>query len=124
MERISSEQPYPAERMSIFESCGSIGNSAIRRPSFVSSPRSLSAPRAYLWRKCPPPSAGFAANEASGLQPTNSCSSALISVSAGGGSMKSKWMRSLIPSDLSISTTEPRLVRWISGMVLSSSSFL
>eukprot|EP00964_Phaeocystis_antarctica_P040317 scaffold23058_cov68-Phaeocystis_antarctica.AAC.1 len=27
--------------------------------------------------------------------------------------MKSKWMRSLMPSDLSMSTTLPRLVRWI-----------
>ena len=47
-------------------------------------------------------------------------------VGMGGGqrrAMKSKWMRSLIPNDLSISTTEPRLVRWISGIVLSSSSF-
>lgn len=33
----------------------------------------------------------------------------------GGGSMKSKLMRSLMPSDLSISTTFPRFVRWISG---------
>tara|TARA_B110001452_G_scaffold210779_1_gene181207 strand:+ start:1163 stop:1555 length:393 start_codon:yes stop_codon:yes gene_type:complete len=46
-----------------------------------------------------------------------------MSVSAGGGSMKSKWIRSLMPRLFSISTTEPRLVRWISGIVLSSSSF-
>eukprot|EP00964_Phaeocystis_antarctica_P077844 scaffold48367_cov45-Phaeocystis_antarctica.AAC.1 len=31
-------------------------------------------------------------------------------------------MRSLMPSDLSMSTTLPRLVRWVSGTVLSSSS--
>ena len=43
MDRISSETPIPAETMSIFESCGSMGNSAMRRPSFVSSPLSLSA---------------------------------------------------------------------------------
>eukprot|EP00962_Isochrysis_galbana_P016390 scaffold4687_cov117-Isochrysis_galbana.AAC.10 len=30
-----------------------------------------------------------------------------MSVSAGGGSIKSKWIKSLMPSDLSISTTEP-----------------
>lgn len=40
----------------------------------------------------------------------------------GGGSMKSKLMRSLIPSDLSSSTTLPRLVRWISGTDVSSIS--
>ena len=40
----------------------------------------------------------------------------------GGGSMKSKLMRSLMPSDLSSSTTLPRLVRcggwvWCGGVV-------
>ena len=37
--------------------------------------------------------------------------------------MKSKCIRSLIPSDLSIRTTFPRFVRWISGTVFASSSF-
>eukprot|EP00982_Pelagococcus_subviridis_P007730 30718-Pelagococcus_subviridis.AAC.3 len=81
---ISSLTPYLSLATSVLESIGSSGNSAIRRPSFVSSPRSFSAPNAY------------------------SCSSALRSVSAGGASMKSKCIRSLIPSDLSMSTTFPR----------------
>ena len=34
-------------------------------------------------------------------------------VCGGGGSMKSKWMRSLIPRLFNIRTTLPRLVRWI-----------
>ena len=37
--------------------------------------------------------------------------------------MKSKCIRSLIPRDLSIRTTLPRFVRWISGTVFGSSSF-
>ena len=46
-----------------------------------------------------------------------------MSVSAGGGSMKSKWMRSLMPERLEHEhDADPRLVRWISGTVLSSSS--
>jgi len=69
--------------MIIFASIGSSGNSAMRRPSLVSSPRSLRAPKAY------------------------SCSRALSKVSVGGGSMKSKPMRSLMPKLLSISTTLP-----------------
>ena len=36
-----------------------------------------------------------------------------MSVSGGGGSMKSKWMRSLMPRLFSMRTTLPRLVRWI-----------
>lgn len=79
-------------------SIGSTGNSAILLPSFVNSPRSFNAPSAY------------------------SSSKARISVSPGGGSMNSKPIRSLIPSDLSSRTTMPRFVRWISGTVLASSS--
>jgi hypothetical protein len=97
--RTSSVHSYFSLAMIVFDNMGSTGNSAIRRPSFVSSPRSLSAPRAY------------------------SSSSARMSVSPGGGSMNSKPMRSLMPSDLRRSTTEPRFVRWISGTVFSSSSF-
>ena len=35
--------------------------------------------------------------------------------------MKSKWTRSLMSTELSMTTTRPRLVRWISGMAVSSS---
>lgn len=73
----------------IFDIIGSTGNSAIRRPSFVSSPLWLSAPSAY------------------------SCSRARTRVSWGGGSIKSKWMRSLMPRLFSNKTTFPRLVLWI-----------
>ena len=67
--------PYLSEARIILAIMGSQGNSAMRRPSLVSSPRWLRAPSAY------------------------SCSSASTSVSWGGGSMKSKLIRSLIPSD-------------------------
>ncbi len=84
------------EAMTILASMGSRGNSAMRLPSLVSSPWSFSAPRAY------------------------SCSSALKRVSVGGGSMKSKFIRSLMPKDFSISTTFPacaclhiRLLLWL-----------
>ncbi len=36
--------------------------------------------------------------------------------------MKSKWTKPLMSSELSMTTTLPRLVRWISGMAVSSSS--
>lgn len=85
--------------MIAFDNMGSTGNSAIRLPSFVNSPLSFSAPNAY------------------------NSSSALISVSPGGGSINSNPIRSLIPSDFSSKTTMPRFVRWISGTVFSSSSF-
>lgn len=49
-------------------------------------------------------------------------SALLTSVSCAGGSKKSKCRRSLMPRDLSMSTTLPRFTRWISGMLLSSSS--
>lgn len=45
-------------------------------------------------------------------------------LSSGGGSMKWKSRRSCTPSDLSSSTTLARLVRWISGIVVVSISFL
>ena len=79
----------------VLDNMGSTGNSAILRPILVSSPMWLRAPRVY------------------------SCSSASTSVSWGGGSMKSKWIRSLIPRDFSSNTTFPKLVLWISGMVVS-----
>ena len=91
---------YFSEARIILESMGSTGNSAILRPNFVSSPLWFRAPRAY------------------------NCSSASTRVSWGGGSMKSKWMRSLIPKLFNSNTTFPKLVLWISGIVLSSSSFL
>ena len=78
---------YFSLAMIALDSMGSTGNSAIRRPSFVSSPRSFSAPSAY------------------------SSSSARMSVSPGGGSMNSKPIKSLIPNDLSRRTTMPRFVR-------------
>ena len=84
--------------MTVLLSIGSSGNSAIRRPSFVSSPRSFKEPSAY------------------------NCSNARINASAGGRSMKSKWRRSFIPKLFNISTTFPILVRRISGMVFGSSS--
>mmetsp|Transcript_15676 Transcript_15676/g.59484 ORF Transcript_15676/g.59484 Transcript_15676/m.59484 type:complete len:308 (-) Transcript_15676:713-1636(-) len=84
---------------SILLSSGSVGNSAIRRPSRVSSPRWFSAPSAYSWF------------------------SARLSACVGGGSMKSNSIRLWIPRLLSISTTLARLVRWISGTLSSGSSF-
>mmetsp|Transcript_10773 Transcript_10773/g.44578 ORF Transcript_10773/g.44578 Transcript_10773/m.44578 type:complete len:205 (-) Transcript_10773:1826-2440(-) len=98
MVMISSEHLRSTLAMSVFDMGGSSGNSAILRPRRVSSPSSSSAPRLY------------------------SVSSAVMSVAGGGGSMKSKPIRSLMPSDLSMSTTLPRLVRWISGTGLLSSS--
>jgi hypothetical protein len=77
---------------------GSTGNSAILLPSLVRSPSSFNAASAYSYSK------------------------ARINVSAGGGSIKSKWIRSSIPNDLSIRTTVPRLLLYISGTVVSSSS--
>lgn len=71
----SSLHPYISLTIIILDSIGSTGNSAILRPSFVNSPLSLRAPKAY------------------------SCSKARISVSAGGGSIKSKLIKSSIPRD-------------------------
>ena len=82
-----------------FDNIGSTGNSAIRRPSFVNSPRSLRAPKAYKSSK------------------------ALMSVSPGGGSKNSNPIRSLMPNDFKSRTTIPKFVRWISGTVFASNSF-
>lgn len=84
----------------LLDNMGSTGNSAIFLPNLVSSPRWFNAPRAY------------------------NCSSANTRVSCGGGSMKSKWIKSFIPKLFKSNTTFPRLVLWISGTVLSSSSCL
>jgi hypothetical protein len=109
---------YLSEAMSAFDIIGSTGNSAILRPSwerekqhnlfscipqnvlsiaydnkqhhtFVNSPWWFNAPKAY------------------------NCSKAKIRVSAGGGSMKSKWIRSFIPRLFKSNTTFPRFVLWI-----------
>eukprot|EP00982_Pelagococcus_subviridis_P004021 29026-Pelagococcus_subviridis.AAC.7 len=98
--RISSEHPKSTAAMSILLIGGSSGNSAIFRPSRVRSPSSSNAPRLY------------------------SCSSALTSVCGGGGSMKSKFRRSLIPIAFIVSVVVPRFERWISGTDVPSISFL
>ncbi len=98
--RTSSVQQNSSLARIVLLNIGSTGNSAMRRPIFVNSPRSFKAPSAY------------------------SSSSARIKVSPGGGSINSKPIRSLIPRDLRSKTTMPRLVRWISGVVFSSSSLL
>jgi hypothetical protein len=98
--KISSAHRRSAAVMSIFESCGSRGNSAIFRPNRVSSPSSSRAPNAY-----------------------NDCM-APTSVATGGGSMKSNLSRSWMPMALSCNTTFPRLVRWISGIEVGSISVL
>lgn len=82
---------YFSDANIIFAIMGSTGNSAILRPSLVNSPLWLSAPNAY------------------------NCSNANTKVSCGGGSRKSKWIRSLIPSDFKSKTTFPKLTLWISG---------
>lgn len=76
--RISSEQLISTDLMSDLERGGSMGKSAIWRPRRVRRPSSSKAPRQY------------------------SSSSAVSIVFVGGGSMKSKCRRSLIPMALSI----------------------
>ena len=98
--RTSSEQPSSTDWMRIFESGGSSGNSAMRRPSSVSRPSSSRALSA------------------------KSDSIAEMSVGTGGASMKSKCSRSLTPIAFIESTVFPRLVRWISGTEVGSISFL
>jgi hypothetical protein len=44
-------------------------------------------------------------------------------VCGGGGSMKSKLSKSLMPMALSVRVVVPRLVRWISGTDVDSISF-
>ncbi len=73
--------------MIAFDSIGSTGNSAILLPSFVNSPLSFNAPKAY------------------------NNSKALISVSPGGGSINSNPIKSLMPNDFKSRTTIPKLVR-------------
>lgn len=53
-----------------------------------------------------------------------SCSSAIIRLSTGGASIKSKWSRSLMPIVLSWRTVVAKLVRWISGTGVGSISSL
>ena len=95
----SDEHPNSSLFSSAFESWGLRGNSAIFRPSGVSSPSS--SRQSSVYRR----------------------SMALTSDCVDGGSMKSKWMRSLIPIALSCSTTLSRLARWISGIEFGSISF-
>jgi hypothetical protein len=83
---ISSEHPKSTDVNVIFDNYGSRGNSAINLPSFVSNPSSSSAPRVY--------------ND----------SMAAIKVYTGGGSIKSKFIKSLIPIAFSINTVLARLV--------------
>lgn len=77
---------------------GSNGNSAILLPNLVNSPLSFNAPSAYNY---------------SNARNNNSC---------GGGSIKSKLTKSLIPKLFNINTTFPKLVLCISGIVFSSNS--
>mmetsp|Transcript_14713 Transcript_14713/g.42889 ORF Transcript_14713/g.42889 Transcript_14713/m.42889 type:complete len:258 (+) Transcript_14713:344-1117(+) len=95
----SSRQPLIAPAIRNLLRCGSTGNSAMCAPTFVSSHSSSTAPR-----KC-------------------SISRARIMASGDGGSMKSKWTMSSMPSFLRVMTTELRSLRMISGYVLSGSSF-
>ena len=53
-----------------------------------------------------------------------SVSSAMTMASVGGGSMKAKPSRSLMPMAFSCSTVAARLVRWISGTLVGSISSL
>ena len=98
--RSSSAQPKSTDWIRIFDKGGSSGNSAIRRPCRVSSPSSSEAPSAY------------------------SPSSADTNVWTGGASIKSKCSRSLTPIAFMLSTVFPKLVRWISGTLVGSISFL
>ena len=85
--KISSEHPKSTLAMSILLIGGSSGNSAILRPRRVSKPSSSNAPRLY------------------------SCSKAVTSVAGGGGSIKSKLIKSLIPIAFIVNTVMLRLVR-------------
>ena len=78
MERTSSEQPRSTAAMRTFAREGSMGKSAILRPRRVRRPSSSRAERAY------------------------SSSRAVNMVLVGGGSMKSKCSKSLIPIAFSI----------------------
>lgn len=96
---ISSEHDKSTEVNSIFESYGSIGNSAISLPSLVSSPSSSKAPKIYSY------------------------SIAAIKVWIGGLSMNSKLIKSLIPMAFSNNTVIAKFVLCISGTLTGSISF-
>mmetsp|Transcript_18673 Transcript_18673/g.46477 ORF Transcript_18673/g.46477 Transcript_18673/m.46477 type:complete len:205 (-) Transcript_18673:1709-2323(-) len=98
--RISLEHLSSSALSSICASGGSTGNSTILAPILVSPPVLSRAPRIHNWYML------------------------FRMLSCGGGSMKSKSSRLSTLSDLSSSTTLPRLVRWISGTVMLSISCL
>mmetsp|Transcript_33167 Transcript_33167/g.96738 ORF Transcript_33167/g.96738 Transcript_33167/m.96738 type:complete len:219 (-) Transcript_33167:292-948(-) len=96
--RTSSTHPRWLAATIVLLRCGSTGKSAMCLPTSVRSHSSSTAPKKW------------------------SISSALIMDSGDGGSMKSKCTMSSTPSFFSCSTTELRLLRMISGYVLSGSS--
>ena len=100
IDNISSAHPRSTEVNNILESYGSIGNSAINLPSLVRSPSSSKAPRVYSY------------------------SIAAMRVWTGGGSMKSKFIKSFIPIAFSIRTVVDKFVLCISGTEVASISFL
>ncbi|RNA16561.1 hypothetical protein BpHYR1_023412 [Brachionus plicatilis] len=85
MVRASSAQPKCTLIINILDNWGSSGNSAMRRPSLVKRPSSSRALKAC------------------------SCSMAMISVSMGGGSIKSNESRSFMPMAFSDKTVDARL---------------
>ena len=116
--------------MSILESGGSSGNSAILRPRRVNRPAdnelieqlcselARSKPGQALELNRTPHNPLKFSISALALSPSSSSapsaykfSSAVTSVCTGGGSMKSKPSRSLMPIALSVSTVLPRFVR-------------
>jgi hypothetical protein len=100
IDKISSAQPRSTAVKSIFESYGSIGNSAINLPNLVNNPSSSNAPRVYNY------------------------SIAAINVCTGGGSIKSKFIKSFIPIAFRIRTVVDKFVRYISGTEVGSISLL
>ena len=100
MVHISSLHPRSIEVRSIFDSDGNKGNSAIFIPILVNKPSSSKAPRAYNY------------------------SNEFIRVWTGGGSIKSKVNRSLIPIAFKFKTVVVKLVLYISGTLEGSISFL
>lgn len=87
IDNISSAHPRSTAVNNIFESYGSIGNSAINLPSLVNNPSSSRAPRVYNY------------------------SIAAIKVWTGGGSIKSKFIKSFIPIAFRIRTVVDKFVR-------------
>ena len=96
----SSTQLRSTAVKSILENVGSRGNSAIFRPKRDNSPSSSNAPNAYKF------------------------SSAVIKDYKGGGSIKSKLIKSLIPIAFNNNTVLDRFVLCISGTVTGSISCL